>query len=284
MSNSAPAVAIVTGAAGALGQAVVRRLVQAGYRVAAFERTQEQALAAVEDLDENADRVMAVGADQTSRVSLETAFARVSAELGAPRVLVANAGYAKFGAFTEMDPKTFERHVAVNLTGTFHVCQLAARQMIEARQGGSIVVMSSNLAHSHSDMVGAYCTTKAALIPLVRTMAAELGVHRIRANAILPGVIETAMTEPMLAKPGVRNDLLGETPLGRLGSPEDVADAVEFLTSGKSAWITGSALTLDGGQSIYGQPQWMRQDRSKPFSPQWLAALGAPEASETEGV
>jgi NAD(P)-dependent dehydrogenase (short-subunit alcohol dehydrogenase family) len=139
---------------------------------------------------------------------------------------------------------------------------------------GCLVVISSNLALTHSDQVNAYTTSKAALQPLVRGLAAELGVYGIRANSILPGVLETAMTAPMLDQPGVRDELIAETPLSRLGTPDDVADTIGFLASPGAEWMTGATITVDGGQSIYGQPRWLRQDRTTPNHPRWEPALG----------
>lgn len=264
-------VAIITGAGGELGAAIATRFAQDGWHLALFERDEESAASAVERFPES----LAVAADQTDRAQVEAGIALAASHFGRIDAVVANAGYAKFGGFLEMEPRTWDRHVAINLSGTFHICQLAGRQMAAARQGGSIVVTASSLALQHADGVGAYCATKAALLMLTRTMAAELGIHRIRANAILPGVVETAMTRPMLDQPGVRADLLAETPAGRLGAPEDIADAVAFLSSDRAAFITGATLSVDGGQSIYGQPRWSRQDRSTAHDPVWRAGLGS---------
>ena len=101
-------------------------------------------------------------------------------------------------------------------------------------------------------------------------MAAELGIYGIRVNAVLPGVIETAMTRSVLDQQGSREALLQETPVGRLGQPEDVANAIFFLASPQASFITGASLLVDGGQSIYGQPKWVRQDRRMSKQPQWL--------------
>jgi NAD(P)-dependent dehydrogenase (short-subunit alcohol dehydrogenase family) len=115
-----------------------------------------------------------------------------------------------------------------------------------------------------------YNTTKSALLMLTRSMAAELGVYRIRTNAILPGVVETAMTLQMLEEPGRRETLLAETPIGRLGQPDDVAETAYFLASPQAGYITGASLLVDGGQSIYGQPAWIHQERSVFFEPKWI--------------
>jgi NAD(P)-dependent dehydrogenase (short-subunit alcohol dehydrogenase family) len=262
---------LVTGAGGELGRTITERFLQRGYSVALFERNASEAEKAAAPFG---DAARAFAADQTDRAAVECAIGEVVDQFGHIDVVAANAGYAKFGGFLDMDPRTWDRHVAINLSGTFHVCQAAARVMAERRRGGSIVVTSSSLALRHADRTGAYCTTKAALLMLVQTMAAELGIHRIRANAILPGVIETAMTQSMLQASRVREDLLQLTPVGRLGQPADVADAIEFLCSEHASFITGATLTVDGGQSIFGQPQWSVQDRSQPHESRWLPGLG----------
>ena len=263
-------VALVTGAGGELGRAICQRLADAGHRLALFERDEATAAALRQEMPGDC---LVLAADQTDRDEVDQAMEKVRAHFGRLDVAVANAGYAKFTGFLEMDPAVWDRHVAINLSGTFHICQTAARLMAERRSGGSITVISSSLAVRHADQIGAYCVTKSALLMLVQTMAAELGIHRIRANAILPGVIETAMTKWMVGKPGVRRDLLQKTPIGRLGLTEDLAEAVAFLCSDKAGFI-GANLSVDGGQSIYGQPAWVRQDRSIPFEPEWAAGLG----------
>lgn len=265
--------AIITGASGELGQAVAKKLQLEDYHLALLERTSELAQAAVQKLGNN-DNIRGFAANQESRDEIEAAMQAVSEWGGSPNVLVANAGYAKYSPMLDMPAKVWNRHIEVNLSGTFHVCQIAAQQMAQAQRGGAITVISSSLAVAHSDQVGGYCISKAALLPMVKAFAAELGIHRIRVNAILPGVIETSMTSQMLAAPGVRNDLLDNTPAGRIGTPQDIAQTVAFLSSDAAEWITGAELKVDGGQSIYNQPQWIKQGRSTPHQPTWSPGLG----------
>jgi NAD(P)-dependent dehydrogenase (short-subunit alcohol dehydrogenase family) len=276
-------VAVVTGAAGALGSALVSSLMRAGHHVAALDRS-EPGLNAAADTWRRADLddFHTVVADQTDRAQLDAAVAQATDEHGPLAGVVANAGYAKFGAFLDMPARDWQRHVDVNLTGTFHVCQAVARHIAEQRSGGWITVISSGLALYHSDQVGAYCTTKAALLAMVRSAAAELGVHRIRVNAILPGVIDTAMTHEMLDEPGVHDGVLAKTPLGRLGSVDDVTAAVTFLASAQAEWITGASMLVDGGQSLYGQPTWLAQDRRTPHQPRWTNGYSIPDAAQID--
>ncbi|MBI4941767.1 MAG: SDR family oxidoreductase [Actinobacteria bacterium] len=257
---------MVTGAAGELGRGIADRLHADGYTVVGLDRAPAPA-------DLGPFRAWTV-ADQTERTAVDEALLALTSQHGPLDVVVANAGYAKFGSWLDLDARTFERHVSVNLVGTFHVLQAAARRMAEAGRGGSLVVISSSLALTHADQVGPYCVTKSALLDLTRSMAAELGVHGIRVNAVLPGVVETGMTHGMLAAPGVRDDLVDRTPLRRLGAPQDIAAAVAFLASADAAWVSGATLGVDGGQSLYGQPQWMRQRRHTFNEPTWEPGLG----------
>lgn len=274
-------VVVVTGAAGSLGVALVRSLVLSGHHVAALDRSEaglEAAAATWRSAGIDAFHTAVV--DQTDRIQVDAAIAE-AADRGGLAGVVANAGYAKFGAFLDMEPRDWQRHVDVNLNGTFNVCQAVAQQLARQRTGGWMTVVSSGLALYHSDQVSAYCASKAALLTMVRSAAAELGVHRIRVNAVLPGVIDTAMTHGMLEEVGARAGILAKTPMGRLGSVEDITSLVAFLASSHAEWITGSSMLVDGGQSLYGQPTWLSQDRRTPHEPRWVNGYQAPEA---EGI
>ncbi|MBN9235778.1 short-chain dehydrogenase [Mesorhizobium hungaricum] len=261
---------IVTGAAGDIGRGLARRFAMDRRAVALLDRTDESLAALADELKAlGATSVGVYFADQCDRGAVDAAVAQARSDLGPIGTLVANAGYARLASFLDMPEKVWDRHVDVNLSGTFHTCQSVARVMAEQRAGGSIVVISSCLALYHTDQTGAYNATKAALLMLIRTMAAELGVYRIRANAVLPGIVDTAMTRQTLAEPGRLEAVLADTPLGRIGQTEDVAEAVYFLASEAACFITGASLLVDGGASIYGQPQWVRQDRRTPFEPRW---------------
>jgi NAD(P)-dependent dehydrogenase (short-subunit alcohol dehydrogenase family) len=262
-------VALITGAAGGIGAATALAMAREGAAVALYDRK-------LELLEDIAEACRAVGAEvaalavnQTDRQRVEDAAEEVAERLGDPTVVFANAGYGKFSTFLEQPLTEWQRHVDVNLTGTFHVCQVAARRLAAAKRPGAIVINASSGADTHSDQLSAYCTTKAGLRMLTTGMASELGVHRIRVNAVMPGVIETGMTGPMLANGDHRDVLLAETAVGRLGDPADVANAVCFLASDDAAFITGVSLMVDGGQTIHGHPRWFRLDYRQAHQEQW---------------
>ncbi|CAN7663655.1 SDR family NAD(P)-dependent oxidoreductase [Pararhizobium sp. LjRoot255] len=266
------ACAVISGAGGEIGRAIASRFARDGRHIVLIDReVSNLGPLSAELIDSGAKDVLILAADQTNLDAINLAVNEIVDRIGVIGTFVANAGFARFGGFLDTSPKVWDLHVDINLNGTFHMCQAIARNMITHGMGGSITLISSCLALFHADQTGAYSATKAALLMLTKSMAAELGVYGIRANSVLPGVVETAMTRPMLSVEGCREALLQETPIGRLGRPEDVAEAVAFLAGPHAGFITGASLLVDGGQSIYGQPQWFRQDRSKPGQPRWLS-------------
>lgn len=262
--------ALVTGAAGDIGRATAVRLAAEGAVVALFDRKVEL-LEATEQAcrDAGASKVVPLGVDQTDADAVAVAVAQLADDLDGLDVLFANAGYGQFAPFLEISAKAWNRHVDVNLTGTFHVLQEVSRHMVAARRGGAIVVNASSGAVRHADQLAAYCATKAALRMLAIGMASELGVHRIRVNVVQPGVIETGMTEPMLVDDRHRQGTLLNTPVGRMGRAEDIADLVCFLASDEAGFITGEGVLIDGGQTIHGYPRWYRQDYREPYTDGW---------------
>lgn len=266
-------VALVTGAAGDIGQATAVGFARRGYDVAVFDRKEDLLKETKARCEAEGAIVHAAGVDQTDHDAVRAGVSEMVAALGPITALFANAGYGKFAALVEQPLKEWHRHVDVNLTGTYYVTREVANAMISAGRGGSIVINASSGAAQYSDLLGAYCVTKAALRMLAIGLASELGNHRIRVNAVQPGVIETGMTGPMLGGENGqahRDILISDTPAGRLGAPEDVAELVLFLSAEKTAgYITGVGVPIDGGQVIHGHPRWYRTDYRDEHKATW---------------
>lgn len=264
-------VAIVTGGAGSIGKATSAKLLSDGWRVALLDRREDALEAAVKELSEHygADRLLALSIDQTRRDEVDAGIVEINSRLGPVTGLFANAGYGQFGSFLEISAETWTKHVEVNLNGTFNVCQSVARSLVAERRPGAFVLNASSGAWVYSDLLSAYCASKAGVRMLTVAMASELGTHRIRVNCVMPGVIESGMTGPMLADDRHRQWLLSETPVGRLGLPGDVASMVAFLLSDHSAFITGACVPIDGGQTIHGHPRWFELDYRNEHSSDW---------------
>ena len=232
-------VAVVTGAGRGIGAAIAAELAARGAKVAALEADPGLAEAAG-----------AILCDVADRASVDAACARVEAELGPVDILVNNAGISpkhdgRAAPVQEMDPAEWDRVLAVNLTGAWNLIRRLSPGMV-ARRRGWIVNQSSIAGKAFTPIVAChYAATKAALIGLTRHLAGELGPHGITVNAIAPGRIAT----PMVAVAGGATNaaVAAETPLRRLGTPEEVARAVCFLTGPDAAFVTGQTLDVAGG-------------------------------------
>jgi len=258
---------LVTGAAGGMGAAAVRLFAQRGGRVVALDRRAEDLESLCQAWRAEGLAVEPVAYDQGDPDSIAAAFEAVDALTGGTLdFCFANAGYGRYRAAMDVDAREWKRHMDINLTGTFLVVQAAARRMIAGGRGGAVVMNASSGAVFPTDMLAAYCASKAGLVMLVKILASELGAHRIRVNAVLPGVIDTPMTDSLMAAPGVRETLEAATPLGRAGLPEDVAQAAAFLCADASAYVTGTTLLVDGGQTLHGYPRWFSTDHRGPAS------------------
>lgn len=257
---------LVTGAAGDIGAAAARHFAAEGARVAVSDRRGDELAAVAAAIP---GEVLAHPADQTDPAAVDALFAAI-AGFGRLDGVFVNAGYGRYGALVEMDFAQWRRHIDVNLNGGFLVATGAARAMIAAGGGGAIVMNASTAANHVCDLLGAYAAAKAGVAMLARSLASELGVHRIRVNTVLPGVIETSMTRSLLDDPARRADVLAETPAGRLGVPGDIAALAAFLLSDAAGYITGAEILADGGQTIHGYPRWFRADYATPGSP-WVA-------------
>lgn len=250
---------LVTGAAGDIGAAAARRLAADGAAVVITDRRAADLESVAADLRSTGARVLAHACDQTDPAAVAGLFAAITGFAPLTGAFI-NAGFGRYGALIDMDFDQWRRHIDVNLNGGFLMATGAARAMVAHGGGGAIVVNASTAASHVCDMLGAYAASKAGLAMLARSLASELGGHRIRVNTILPGVIETSMTRSLLDDPATHADVLSETPAGRLGQPDDIAALVAFLLSDAAGYITGAEILVDGGQTIHGYPRWFRTD------------------------
>ena len=257
---------LVTGAAGDIGAAAARRFAAEGARLVVTDRRADDLAVVAATIG---GEVLVHACDQTDPDAVAALFIAI-AETGPLDGAFVNAGFGRYGALVDMDYAQWRRHVDVNLNGGFLIATGAARAMIAGGKGGSIVINASTAANNVCDLLGAYAASKAGLAMLARSLASELGMHRIRVNTVLPGVIETSMTRSLLDDPATRADVLAETPAGRLGLPDDVAALAAFLLSDAAGYITGAEVLVDGGQTIHGYPRWFRSDYGTPGS-SWIA-------------
>ena len=238
-------IALVTGSSRGIGRAVARRLAAEGYAVCVNYRVrQDCAMSLVSEITAAGGRAMAVQADVAHRVQVNEMVRRVEGELGPVSLLVNNAGVAGQALFQEVTDELWHRYFAVNVDGAFHTIQAVLPPMLREHEG-CIVNISSMWGLRGASCEVTYSATKAALIGLTRSLAAELAPTHIRVNCVAPGVIQTDMLRALPAE--VLPQLAEETPLRRLGLPEDIAHAVAYLADEKSSFITGQVLTVDGG-------------------------------------
>lgn len=229
----------ITGGSRGIGAACVRAFAEAG-RPAAFtysaRRDKAEALAAETG-------ALALCADSADRDAVENAVKTARESLGAIDTVVCNAGIAQQKLFQDITDDEWLTMLNVNLMGAVRTIRAALPDMLH-RQKGSIVIVSSMWGERGASCESHYAASKAALIGLSRSLALELGPSGIRVNCVAPGVIDTDMVQVL--GPEVLHDLAEQTPLGRLGTPQDIANAVAFLVSEKASFITGQVLTVDG--------------------------------------
>lgn len=241
--------ALVTGAGRGIGLAMARALADNGAQVALADKDLERAEAAACSIRDSGGRALAIGLDVSEQEAIEEAYARVEAELGPVSVLINNAGVAHRDKVTRLAPETLRQVLAVNVEGAVMMAQEAARRMIRDARAGSIINISSILSEIPIRQVAAYGASKAAISQLTRSMALEWAKHDIRVNEIRPGWFETGLTDPFLKGPGAKV-MAGQNPTGRLGEGHDLDGAVLLLASKAGSYMTGTAITVDGGHSL----------------------------------
>ncbi|OBH18953.1 SDR family oxidoreductase [Mycolicibacter terrae] len=243
-----PRVAVVTGGASGMGEASCHELGRRGYRVAVLDINDQAAQRVSDDLRSNGATALGIGVDVTDRAIVDDAFAKVRSELGPVAALVTSAGVFGYSAFADITPQEWARILDVNLTGTFHCCQAALPDMVDAGWG-RIVMISSSSAQRGTPFAAHYAASKGAVITLTKSLAREYAVHGITVNNIPPSGIETPMQYQSQAAGYLppSEQIAANIPLGRLGTADDIAAAVGFLCSQEAGFITGQVLGVNGG-------------------------------------
>ena len=241
-------VIVVTASTRGIGRAIALELARNGYAVAVnYQKSAEAAASAVEEIEAMGQKALAVQADVGDGAAVTAMVEAVRETLGPVSLLVNNAGLSWVGLFQDMDEALWHRLFHVNVDGTYHCIQAVLPEMLHEKDG-CIVNIASIWGQSAASCEVAYAATKAAIVGLTRSLAAELAPSGIRVNAVSPGCIETDMLREL--GDATLSSLADETPLGRLGQCEDVARLVRFLASKDASFITGQILTADGGFTL----------------------------------
>ena len=238
-------VALVTGSSRGIGRAVADRLARSGWAVGINYLThRDKAQELVEELTGEGCQAAAFQADVADGAAVEEMVRRLTQTFGPVELVVNNAGVAGQSLFQDISDEMWNRYLAVNLGGARNTIKAVLPHMISEKRG-CIVNISSIWGQRGASCEVAYACTKAAIIALTRSLAMELAPSGIRVNCVAPGVINTDMVQVL--GQDTLDDLARETPLGRLGTPEDIAAAAAFLASERAGFITGQVLTVDGG-------------------------------------
>lgn len=241
-------VALVTGAKRGLGRELALTFAGAGADVAVCTRDLEGGAleAVVNEVKKMGRRSLGVQADTSRKADVDNLVAKVMEEFGRIDVLVNNAAVLIKGGILDMPEADWDRHFEVNVKGYYLVARAVAAKMIE-RKKGSIINISSDLAFRATPGHAAYCTSKAAIIMLTRSLALELGPYGIRVNTVAPGMFRTELSKPNWTNPDFMKFMESITPLGRIGEPEEMAGAVLYLASSASSYVSGTTILVNGG-------------------------------------
>ncbi len=240
-------VAVVTGGGSGMGRAICHHLARRGHRVAVLDVNGESSEQVAKEVEAEGGRALAAAVDISDRPAVDAVLDRVRSTFGSVEIMITSAGIEAFEDFVAIDTEAWERMLAVNLTGTFHCLQAAVPDMIAAGWG-RIVTISSSSAQSGTRRMAHYVASKGGVIALTKALALDLAPHHITVNTIPPGFIDT----PMMRRPidagavSSMDELLARSPLGRAGTPDDVAAACAFLCSEEAGYITGQQINVNG--------------------------------------
>lgn len=242
-------VALVTGAAGDLGNAIALHLAQAGASLIMWDiKSEAEAQERIETVKSAGGDVRYAQVDVRDRIAVDAAISSYDAL----DIVCSNAGMVDAQPFLEITQENWQNHLDINLTGCFNVCQSAARKMVADETQGRIILTSSWVAQIPWMEITPYTVSKAGVNMLMKQMARELAGYGIRVNAIAPGIVKAGLAGKQLREePQYAARVAKVIPLGEPGTPTEIAEAVVYLSSPQTAYMTGSVLTLDGGCSLF---------------------------------
>jgi NAD(P)-dependent dehydrogenase (short-subunit alcohol dehydrogenase family) len=230
-----------------MGRAICHHLARRAHRVAVFDVNGDSTEQVAKEVEADGGRALAAEVDVSSRAAVDAALDHVRHTFGPVEIMVTSAGIEAFEEFLTIDAESWERMMTVNLTGTFHCLQAAVPDMVAAGWG-RIVTISSSSAQSGTRRMAHYVASKGGVIALTKALALELAPHQITVNTIPPGFIDTPMMRRPIESGAVSSldELLARSPLGRAGTPDDVAAACAFLCSEEAGYITGQQINVNG--------------------------------------
>jgi meso-butanediol dehydrogenase/(S,S)-butanediol dehydrogenase/diacetyl reductase len=253
---SSQKVALVTGAGMGIGKAIAQRLAGDGFAVAVNDVSAANATATAEELQTSGVSATAAPGDVSDREQVFAMVEKTVADLGRLDVMVANAGIVQVDPILAITEEDFDRLYAINVKGVLWCAQAAAQQMIEQGGGGKIINAASSAAHTSHAVLGTYGSSKFCVRALTHVMAQEFAPHGITVNSYCPGIVDTGMWDTIdsraaevlgIPKGAMKQKALEGIVLGRLQTPEDVANFVSFLASGDADYVTGQNMLTDGG-------------------------------------
>lgn len=242
-------IAVVTGGASGIGGAIAARLAADGNTVAVFDLDGAAAAQAAQAIEESGGKALGVAVDVADRAAIDIGVAQVRRDLGAVSILVNSAGISPSGSFLDITGAEWSKTLAVNLTGTFDCCQALLPDMLD--QGwGRIVNISSSSIHSGAAGMAAYVSSKSGVLGLTKVLALEFARQGVTVNTIPPGFIDTPMMRATADRGFIDlQKAIDATPVGRVGTPEDIAAACAFLVSEEAGYITGQVIGVNGGRN-----------------------------------